>query len=67
MPFIASALYVALSANTDALPLIGAALLLKFGGNLLFAAWRGRASWLSRIGPLPWRLSRLRGDVSRLD
>lgn len=50
--FVASGLYVALTAF-EGLPLVGAALLLALGGNLLWSAWRGRASWLGRIGPLP--------------
>lgn len=27
--------------------------LLLLGGNAMFAAWRSRESWLSRLGPLP--------------
>ncbi len=50
---LACGLYVAFAADTDALSWLGVALLLAFGGNLLVCAWRGRASWLSRIGPLP--------------
>jgi len=32
---------------------IGGSLLILLGGNALYAAYRGKASWLSRIGPLP--------------
>lgn len=31
----------------------GGLLLALLGGNSLFAAYRGKASWLSRLGPLP--------------
>lgn len=31
----------------------GGLLLVLLGGNSLFAAYRGKASWLSRLGPLP--------------
>jgi hypothetical protein len=31
----------------------GGLLLVVFGGNCIFAAWRDKPSWLSRIGPLP--------------
>ena len=31
----------------------GALLLALLGGNSLFAAYRSRPSWLSRLGPLP--------------
>ena len=31
----------------------GGLLLALLGGNALFAAYRGKASWLSRLGPLP--------------
>lgn len=48
-----SGLYVLLDGPWDALRILGAALLLAMGINLLAASWRGRASWLSRIGPLP--------------
>lgn len=33
--------------------LSGGLLLVLLGGNSLFAAYRGKASWLSRLGPLP--------------
>lgn len=33
--------------------LIAVLLLGALGLNLLWSAWRGRESWLSRIGPLP--------------
>lgn len=49
---VASGLYVALT-SVDGLAYLGAALLLAFGANLLYCAWRGCASWLGRIGPLP--------------
>lgn len=31
----------------------GGLLLALLGGNSIFAAYRGKASWLSRLGPLP--------------
>jgi Zn-dependent protease len=31
----------------------GGLLLVLLGGNSLFAAYRNRPSWLSRLGPLP--------------
>jgi len=31
----------------------GGAVLVLFGGNMLYAAYHGRPSWISRIGPLP--------------
>lgn len=31
----------------------GGLLLVLVGGNSLFAAYRSRPSWLSRLGPLP--------------
>ena len=31
----------------------GGPALILLGGNMLLSAWRGRPSWLSRIGPLP--------------
>ena len=31
----------------------GACLFMLLGGNLVWAACRGRKSWLSRVGPLP--------------
>jgi hypothetical protein len=31
----------------------GGAGLAALGGNLVYAAWRGRRSWLARIGQLP--------------
>jgi hypothetical protein len=31
----------------------GGAALILLGGNAIQASWRGRRSWLSRIGPLP--------------
>ena len=33
--------------------LIGGMLLALFGSNMLYAAYRNKQSWLSRIGPLP--------------
>jgi hypothetical protein len=37
----------------DTLQLIGSALLIVLGVNLVLSGWAARASWLSRIGPLP--------------
>jgi len=31
----------------------GGAVLVLFGGNMLYAAYCGRPSWISRLGPLP--------------
>jgi len=31
----------------------GGAVLVLLGGNMLQSSWRGKPSWLSRIGPLP--------------
>ncbi len=31
----------------------GGAVLVLLGGNLLQSSWRGKPSWLSRLGPLP--------------
>lgn len=31
----------------------GGALLAVLGGNMVYAGWRARRSWLSRVGPLP--------------
>jgi len=31
----------------------GGGVLIVLGGNLLQAAWRGKPSWLSHLGPLP--------------
>jgi hypothetical protein len=31
----------------------GGAVLVLLGGNMLHSSWRGKPSWLSRIGPLP--------------
>ena len=35
------------------LRLAAGAALVVLGGNMVAAAWKGRESWLSRIGPLP--------------
>jgi hypothetical protein len=32
----------------------GSFLLALLGSNSICAAYRGKASWLSRLGPLPW-------------
>jgi len=32
---------------------IGGSVLILLGGNALYAAYRGKASWLSHVGPLP--------------
>lgn len=50
---VASGIYVLWTDAVDLLALGGVALLIAFGGNLLFSAWRGRASWLGKLGPLP--------------
>lgn len=50
---VASGLYVAFAVQLDLITVFGAALLLLFGGNALWASWRARRSWISRIGPLP--------------
>jgi hypothetical protein len=39
--------------SADRLQLLGSALLILFGVNLFLSGWAARASWLSRIGPLP--------------
>jgi cytochrome c biogenesis protein CcdA len=31
----------------------GGAALILLGGNMLQSSWKGKPSWLSRIGPLP--------------
>lgn len=31
----------------------GGAALILLGGNMLVCSWRGKPSWISRIGPLP--------------
>ncbi len=31
----------------------GGVVLVLLGGNMLQSSWRGKPSWLSRIGPLP--------------
>lgn len=51
--FVASGLYLVFSPPQDALRLTGAIALVALGADQLLASWRGRASWLSRIGPLP--------------
>jgi hypothetical protein len=33
--------------------LIGGGLLAVLGGNLLYAAYKDKPSWLSKVGPLP--------------
>ena len=33
--------------------LVGGAVLMLWGRNLIQASWRGRPSWLARLGPLP--------------
>jgi hypothetical protein len=37
----------------DAWQLVGGAVLLLVGGNMICSSWRGKPSWLSRLGPLP--------------
>ena len=32
---------------------VGGAALTLLGGNMLHSSWRGKPSWISRIGPLP--------------
>lgn len=51
--FLASGLYVALTASADWLALATAAALAILGCNLLYAACMGRTSWLGKLGPLP--------------
>jgi len=41
------------SEASDAWRFGGGATLILLGGNALQASWRGKPSWLSRIGPLP--------------
>jgi hypothetical protein len=31
----------------------GGAALILLGGNMCYSSWRGKPSWISRIGPLP--------------
>lgn len=31
----------------------GGAVLILLGGNFLHTSWRGKPSWLSRLGPIP--------------
>lgn len=50
---LASGFYILFALPLDVLRLLGVALLLALGGNLALASWRGRPSWLSKIGPLP--------------
>lgn len=38
---------------SPALRVAGGLALILLGGNSMFAAYSGKASWLSRIGPLP--------------
>jgi small neutral amino acid transporter SnatA (MarC family) len=33
--------------------IIGGLVLVMLGGNMLYATYSGKSSWLSRIGPLP--------------
>lgn len=47
-------IYVLLFSHDSTLwQLIGGMLLALFGSNMLYAAYRNKQSWLSRIGPLP--------------
>ena len=39
--------------TTEAWRFVGGAVLILLGGNMLQSSWRGKPSWLSRIGPLP--------------
>jgi hypothetical protein len=46
--------YVLLYGETSAARRFGgAAVLVLLGGNSLHSSWRGKPSWLSRLGPLP--------------
>lgn len=46
--------YALLFGQTSAVwRLVGGAVLVLLGGNLLQSSWRGRPSWLARLGPLP--------------
>lgn len=42
-----------LAETTDAWGFIGIAVLVALGGNLLYATYKAKPSWLSRLGPLP--------------
>lgn len=51
---VGAGMYAWLFGQTDAVwRLGGGAVLVLLGGNLLQAAWRGKPSWLSHLGPLP--------------
>lgn len=39
--------------DSGALQLLGALGCIAVGANAVLSAWRARASWISRIGPLP--------------
>ena len=47
-------IYVLLFGQTTAIWRVGGgAVLSLFGGNMLYAAYSSKPSWLSRVGPLP--------------
>ena len=47
-------LYVlVLGATSAAWRFIGRAVLAVLGGNMLYASYTGKPSWLSKVGPLP--------------
>lgn len=51
---VGAGLYVLLdSAATELLRITAGLVLVLAGGNMVLAACRARASWLSKIGPLP--------------
>ncbi|MCW5655797.1 hypothetical protein [Hydrogenophaga sp.] len=51
---VGTGLYALLFApESDLLRALVALALVVVGGNMVHAGWRARASWLSRLGPLP--------------
>lgn len=50
--FVGMGLYVVIDGSTDALALVIAIVSVVLGGNALFAASRGRQSWLFAIGAI---------------
>lgn len=53
LPLLSAALYAAFAEPSTTLHLLAALAIGVAGGNMLWAAWMGRESWLARIGPLP--------------
>lgn len=45
--------YLLTGQSPDALQIFAALILWALGGNLVLSAWRGSASWVAKIGPLP--------------